>query len=97
MGSQQYEQSCTLDGKPSVALSIYQLPGSNALDTAKQVYAKMKELEARFPDGVEYKIVYDTTPFIQESVNEVYYTLLRLRSSWWPWWCWRSCRTGGRP
>jgi multidrug efflux pump len=75
LGSQQYDQSCTLDGQPSVALSIYQLPGSNALETAKGVYAKMKELRGRFPDGVDYKIVYDTTPFINESVNEVYHTL----------------------
>ena len=75
LGSQQYEQSCTLDGKPSVALSIFQLPGSNALDTAEQVYAKMKELKDRFPEGVDYQIVYDTTPFIRESVNEVFYTL----------------------
>lgn len=74
-GSQQYDQSCTLDGKPSVALSIYQLPGSNALDTAGGVYAKMKELKARFPDGLDYQIVYDTTPFIRESVNEVFNTL----------------------
>ena len=35
-GSQQYDQSCTLDGKPSVAMSIYQLPGSNALDTRRR-------------------------------------------------------------
>ena len=75
LGSQQYDQSCTLDGRPSVALSIYQLPGSNALDTAAGVYAKMKELSSRFPDGLDYKIVYDTTPFISESVNEVFYTL----------------------
>jgi multidrug efflux pump len=75
LGSQQYDQSCTLDGRPSVALSIYQLPGSNALDTAAGVYAKMRELKARFPDGLEYQIVYDTTPFIRESVNEVFYTL----------------------
>jgi multidrug efflux pump len=74
-GSQQYDQSCTLDGKPSVALSIYQLPGSNALETAKGVYAKMKELKTRFPDGLDYEIVYDTTPFIRESVYEVFYTL----------------------
>ncbi|MGA2065071.1 MAG: efflux RND transporter permease subunit [Thermoguttaceae bacterium] len=74
-GSQQYDQSCTLDGKPSVALSIYQLPGSNALDTAGGVYAKMKELKTRFPDDLDYEIVYDTTPFIRESVNEVFYTL----------------------
>jgi multidrug efflux pump len=75
LGSQQYEQSCTLDGQPSVALSIYQLPGSNALETASGVYAKMEELKARFPDGLDYKIAYDTTPFIRESVNEVFYTL----------------------
>jgi multidrug efflux pump subunit AcrB len=75
LGSQQYDQSCTLDGKPSVALSIYQLPGSNALETANGVYAKMKELKGRFPDGLDYKIVYDTTPFIRESVNEVFHTL----------------------
>jgi multidrug efflux pump subunit AcrB len=74
-GSQQYDQSCTLDGQPSVALSVYQLPGSNALATARQVYAKMKELSTRFPDGLEYRIVYDTTPFIRESVHEVFYTL----------------------
>jgi multidrug efflux pump subunit AcrB len=75
LGSQQYDQSCTLDGKPSVALSIFQLPGSNALDTAAGVYSKMKELKGRFPQGLDYKIVYDTTPFIRESVDEVFYTL----------------------
>jgi len=75
LGSQQYNQSCTLDGEPSVALSVFQLPGSNALETARGVYAKMDELKGRFPDGLEYQIVYDTTPFIRESVNEVFKTL----------------------
>ncbi len=75
LGSQQYDQSCTLDGQPSVALSIFQLPGSNALETAGGVYSKMKELKTRFPEGLDYKIVYDTTPFIRESVNEVFATL----------------------
>jgi len=75
LGAQQYDQSCTLDGKPSVALSIYQLPGSNALHTARGVYQKMEDLKKRFPEGVDYKIVYDTTPFIQESINEVFKTL----------------------
>ncbi|HVS33956.1 MAG TPA: efflux RND transporter permease subunit, partial [Gemmataceae bacterium] len=75
LGSQQYDQACTLDGRPSVALCIYQLPGSNALNTAKGVYDKMRELKTRFPDGVDYQIVYDTTPFIHESVSEVFYTL----------------------
>ena len=78
LGAQQYDQSCTLDSEPSVALSIYQLPGSNAIQTAKAVYDKMKELNAKVPtfrEGVEYKIVYDTTPFIYESVTEVLKTL----------------------
>src|SRR5436190_679423 len=62
-------------GKPSVALSIYQRPGSNALATAARVQAKMDELKERFPTGLDYAIVYDTTPFINESVREVYKTL----------------------
>ncbi len=75
LGAQAYDQTCTLDGKPSVALSIYQLPGSNALDTAQQVRNKMDELKTRFPEGLDYSIVYDTTPFINESINEVFKTL----------------------
>ena len=75
LGSQQYQQTCTLDGQPSVALSIFQLPDSNALDTSRGVSTKMQELKKRFPAGVDYHIVYDTTPFIQESVNEVFVTL----------------------
>jgi hydrophobe/amphiphile efflux-1 (HAE1) family protein len=75
LGSQQYDQSCTLDGRPSVALSIYQLPGSNAIKTAKRVYDKMEQLKQRFPDGLDYRIIYDTTPFIRESIIEVFKTL----------------------
>ncbi len=75
LGAQAYDQTCTLDSKPSVALSIYQRPGSNALKTAELVRKKMDELRLRFPKGLEYAIVYDTTPFITESVNEVFNTL----------------------
>ena len=75
LGSQQYDQTCMLDGKPSIAMSIYQLPGSNALKTAQGVYKKMEELKKGFPAGVDYKIVYDTTPFIKESIVEVFKTL----------------------
>ncbi len=75
LGSKQYSQTCTLDGESSVALSIFQLPGSNAIATAQTVYAKIEELSKRFPPGVDYKIVYDTTPFIRESIVEVFKTL----------------------
>ena len=75
LGAQNYNQSCTFDGHPSVGLSIYQLPGTNALDVADRVRAKMEELKTRFPDGVDYDIAYDTTPYIRESVYEVFKTL----------------------
>src|SRR5262249_25300767 len=75
LGSQQYDQSATLDRHPSVAMSIFQLPGSNALSTADLVRAKMQELKTSFPEGVDYRIVYDTTPFIRESIQEVLNTL----------------------
>ena len=76
MGAQNYNQSCTFDGRPSVGLSVYQLPGTNALDVAQRVQAKMRELKTRFPDGVDYQIAYDITPFIRESVADVFQTLL---------------------
>ncbi len=75
LGAEGYDQSCRLDGTPSVALSIYQLPGSNALEIAAAVKDKMVSLKSRFPQGVDYAIVYDTTPFITESINEVFKSL----------------------
>src|SRR5712675_986845 len=75
LGAQKQDTLCRLDGKPSSGLGIFQLPGSNALDTGDRIKAKMRELEARFPKGLRYAIVYDTTPFVRESVNEVFNTL----------------------
>ncbi len=75
LGAKNYDVNSYLDGEPSVTLAIFQLPGSNALDTAKAIRAKMQELKARFPEGVEYAIHYDTTVFIQESVASVMHTL----------------------
>src|SRR5690349_220293 len=75
LGAQSYDQTCTLDGKPSVALSVYQLPGSNALEVAERVKRRMKELRAHFPPGIDYAVVYDTTLFINESIREVFETL----------------------
>jgi len=75
LGAKSRDQSCTLDGKPSVGLAVFQLPGSNALAAADRIRARMEELRQRFPDGLDYRIVYDTTPFIRESVHEVVKTL----------------------
>ncbi len=76
LGAQQYDQSATLNGEPTVALTVYGLPGANAIDTATRVKAKMDELKKRFPQGLDFKIVYDTTPFIRDSVLEVVITLV---------------------
>jgi multidrug efflux pump subunit AcrB len=62
-------------GRASPALVVFLLPGANALDTADGIKAKMRELEARFPRGLRYSVDYDTTPFIRESVSEVFHTL----------------------
>src|SRR6266851_4126382 len=70
LGAQSYDQTCTLDGKASVALSVYQLPGSNALEVAKRVKERMRQLRNHFPPGIDYAIIYDTTPFITESLRE---------------------------
>jgi multidrug efflux pump len=64
-----------LDGKPSIGIAIFQLPSANALETADRIRAAMKVLEARFPDHLKSSIIYDVTPFIRESVSEVFHTL----------------------
>ncbi|MBP7933147.1 MAG: efflux RND transporter permease subunit [Phycisphaerae bacterium] len=71
LGAKSQDQSCSLDGKPSVGLAIFQSPGSNALATADRLRAKMEELKKGFPEGLDYSIVYDTTPFVRESIHEV--------------------------
>ncbi|MCY3004563.1 MAG: multidrug efflux RND transporter permease subunit [Planctomycetota bacterium] len=75
LGAKNQDTSCTLDGKPSIGMAIYQQPGSNAIDTARMIQEKMDALKASFPPGVDYKIVYDTTPFISESIMEVFKAL----------------------
>src|SRR4030095_955626 len=54
---------------------IFQLPGSNAIETSDRVRAKMEELKSNFPQGVDYHIVYDTTIFARESIRAVVHTL----------------------
>ena len=68
-------RSAGSDGQPSVGLAVFQLPGSNALDVADAIKKKMEELKKRFPQGLDYNIVYDTTPFIEQSIEEVFNTL----------------------
>ncbi|HTK77529.1 MAG TPA: efflux RND transporter permease subunit, partial [Gemmataceae bacterium] len=75
LGARSQDTIARVDGKPAAGLGIFLLPGANALDTADRVKAKMRELETRFPKGLNYGFHYDTTPFIRESVDEVFNTL----------------------
>jgi len=76
LGAKSYGVTSNLDGNPTATLAIFQLPGSNALETAKKVRQTMGELKKTFPQGVDYKIVYDTTIFVSESIHAVEHTLL---------------------
>lgn len=76
LGAQNYFTALQMDQKPSIGLAIYQLPGSNALDIAKDVRATMSELDKNFPSGMQWQIPYDTTTFIELSIDDVIDTLL---------------------
>jgi multidrug efflux pump len=76
IGAKSYSVVSTLDEKPAATLAIYQLPGSNALSTAEAIRKTMETLKQNFPTGVDYRIVYDTTVFVSESVAAVEHTLL---------------------
>jgi multidrug efflux pump len=76
LGARTYSVTSNLDGRPTATLAIYQLPGSNALSTAKAVRKTMADLRKNFPTGVDYEVVYDTTVFVEESIHAVQHTLL---------------------
>ncbi|HEX5273094.1 MAG TPA: efflux RND transporter permease subunit, partial [Gemmataceae bacterium] len=75
LGAKNEDITCRMDGKETVFLAIFQLPDANALKVSEKVKQRMQELKAHFPPGVDYAIVYDTTPFINESIKEVFETL----------------------
>jgi hydrophobe/amphiphile efflux-1 (HAE1) family protein len=76
LGAEDYGTSAYLNDQDSVILPIFQRPGSNALAAAEAVKAKVAELSKSFPKGLEYRIVYNPTEFIQQSVDAVVHTLL---------------------
>jgi multidrug efflux pump len=75
LGAKDYNSGLFLDGAPTVGLAIFQLPGSNALDTKKAVVDAMEKLKPRFPEGLDYLLVYDTVVFVQQSIDAVIKTL----------------------
>jgi HAE1 family hydrophobic/amphiphilic exporter-1 len=75
LGAQTYTQDFAVDNLPSAGIGISLLPGANALSTASRVKAKMDELAKNFPPGLVYSIPFNTTDFVNASINEVYNTL----------------------
>jgi hydrophobe/amphiphile efflux-1 (HAE1) family protein len=75
LGPETYALRSMLDGKPAVAIPVFQLPGANALDLSTAVRATMKELSKSFPEGVTYEIDYDPTVFVRSSIHAVVHTL----------------------
>jgi multidrug efflux pump len=75
LGARSYAVRSYLNDQPIVSIGIFELPGSNALETAYGIKAEMERLKSRFPDGVDYRIPYDTTAYIEDSINSVYRTL----------------------
>ncbi|MEZ0213993.1 MAG: efflux RND transporter permease subunit, partial [Xanthobacteraceae bacterium] len=74
--AQDYSSSSYFDSKPSVALGIFQLPGSNALATGQAIEAAMKVISQSFPAGITYSTAYNPTQFIAESVRAVEDTII---------------------
>jgi multidrug efflux pump len=75
LGAKNADIDSEVDGKKSGNLAVFQLPDANALECADRVMAKMEELKQEFPEGLDYVVRYDTTPFIRESIEEVFKTL----------------------
>ncbi|ASQ46647.1 efflux RND transporter permease subunit [Legionella clemsonensis] len=75
LGSSSYSQLAKLNGKPTAAIGIFQLPGANALEVAQEVRKTVAKMAKKFPPGMQYSIPFDTTIFVKASVDEVYKTL----------------------
>ena len=71
LGQKDYSIRGTFQGKPATLMAVYQQPGANALEVAKQVNATLTELKKSFPQGLEYQVVMDTTQFTRASIKDV--------------------------
>ncbi len=75
LGAADYALRSLLDNKQAVGIGVFQAPGSNALEIAENVRATMDEIKKTMPEGVDYDIVYDTTRFVDASIEAVVHTL----------------------
>ncbi len=76
LGSELYNWFVEYNGVPSVAMGVFQLPGANSLEVARNINLAMDRLARDFPEGLEHVVAFDPTLFISESIREVLYTLL---------------------
>src|SRR5215813_10702050 len=76
LGAQTYSQIFSLNKQPAVGIGVFQSPGANALQVEQAVEKKMAELSRAFPQGIKYDTPFDTTKFVNASINEVYKTLI---------------------
>lgn len=76
LGAQNYAFDAVYNGESAVPMGIYLQPGANALATAERVRSELANISERFPDGLDYRVPFDTTEFIQISVAEVVTTLI---------------------
>src|SRR5499425_37796 len=76
LGSQDYNSFGRLDGKPAGAMAVYLLPGANQLKAAEGIYEAMREAKHFFPSDMDYRIVYDTTPAVEASIESIVHTFL---------------------
>lgn len=75
LGAADYSSGTTFNGRPAVGVAVFQLPGSNSIATADNIYKRMNELKKNFPAGMDYSIPYDTTLFVRDSIRDVVKTL----------------------
>lgn len=78
LGAQNYTTRSYLGKDPGVAIGVFQRPGSNALEAADEVLARMEEYSKDFPPGLEYRVLYNPTEYVEQSLNEVYRTILEV-------------------
>jgi len=76
LGAQDYSTSLRFDKKDSVGIGIQQLPGGNSIQISHDVLETMNRLQQRFPAGLHYKVAFDTTEFVRDSIKDVVETLL---------------------
>ena len=76
LGAANLDRDTRLNGGPAAAIAIYQTPGANAINTLKEVRGRIEEAQKRFPEDMAWKITYDPTVFVKDTIHEVQKTLI---------------------